>query len=72
MSTEKKLALEIQRSRKEKKLTQIKLAELAGIEYKHLQLLEGQNNATSPTLRTLEKISNALGLSVSELLSDIC
>ena len=68
MSTEQKLAMHIKLLRKERNLTQNALAELADIEYKYLQALESLKNTHSPTLRTLEKISSALGLEVWEFL----
>ena len=67
-----KLAKHIRALRRKKNLTQNFLAELAGIEYKHLQALESPKNTHSPTLRTLEKISSALGLEVWELLKPTC
>ena len=71
MKTEEKLAKHIKLLRKKKSLTQNALAELADIEYKHLQALESPKNTHSPTLRTLEKISSALELEVWELLRPI-
>ncbi len=71
MSTHKKLAKHIRALRRENKLSQDALAELAQIEYKHLQALENPKNTHSPTLRTLEKISNALKLQVWEFLRPI-
>ncbi len=72
MSTEEKLAKHIKLLRKERNLTQNALAELANIEYKHLQTLENPKNTHSPTLRTLEKISSALELQTWEFLRPIC
>ena len=71
MSTERKLAIHIRALRQERGLTQSYLAELAGIEYKHIQALESLQNTHSPTLRTLEKISAALDLKVWEFLKPI-
>ncbi len=71
MKTEEKLAKHIKTLRRKKSLTQNFLAELADIEYKHLQALESPKNTHSPTLRTLEKISSALDLEVWELLKPI-
>ena len=51
-----------------KKLTQQKLSELANIDYKYLQKIEGK---TPPSLRidTIEKIAKALGVTPSNLLN---
>lgn len=51
-------------------LTQEELANLAGIDYKYLQKLEG-NNPSSPTLATMEKLSKGLGISLVELVSNV-
>lgn len=60
------LARKIKRVRKEKKLTQIKLAEKAGIAQSFLSNIE--NDLQSPSLRNLKKISKALGVSLNDLL----
>jgi transcriptional regulator with XRE-family HTH domain len=49
------------------KLTQERLAELAGIDYKHLQDMEGKC-PSAPTLVTLEKLAKAFKISLSKLL----
>jgi len=71
VSTEKRLAKHLKTLRKDQGLTQSRLAELADIEYKHLQALESLKNSHSPTLRTLEKLSDALGLKVWQFLKPI-
>jgi len=43
------------------------MAELASLEYKHIQRLEGKNPC-DVKLSTLEKIAKAFGVSLSELL----
>ena len=53
--------------RKESGLTQERLAELAGLEYKYIQMLEGKT-PPSATLRTLTKLSKALDLAPWELI----
>jgi transcriptional regulator with XRE-family HTH domain len=53
--------------RKKHKLTQQKLAELANVEYKHIQRLEGKNPCDIK-LSTLEKLAKAFGISISKLL----
>jgi len=64
---EKRLSRRIRELRKEKGLTQEKLAELAGVDYKHIQLLEGKNPSV-PKLDTVEKIAKAFNISVTKLL----
>lgn len=54
--------------RKEKKLTQEDLADLAGLEYKYIQRLEGKK-PSSPTLNTLEKLAKAFNITISKLLN---
>jgi len=53
--------------RKKYGYTQQKMAELASLEYKHIQRLEGKNPC-DVKLSTLEKIAKAFGVSLSELL----
>lgn len=54
--------------RKKRKITQEELAELAGLEYKYIQRLEGKK-PSSPTLNTLEKLARAFNISISKLLN---
>ena len=54
--------------RRKKKLTQENLADLADLEYKYIQRLEGKR-PSSPTLNSLEKLARAFGISVSKLLN---
>ena len=54
--------------RKAKGLTQENLAQRAGVDYKYLQKLEGRN-PSSPTLATMEKLANGLGVSLVELIT---
>ena len=51
-----------------KKLTQQKLAELADIEYKYIQRLEGKN-PTAVRIDTIAKLAKALKINPSKLLS---
>ena len=53
--------------RREKKLTQEKLAGLADLEYKYIQRLEGKK-PSSPTLNSLEKLAKAFDISIPKLL----
>jgi len=62
-----KLRERIRKLRKKYGYTQQKLAELAELDYKHIQKLEGKN-PTNPRLDTLEKIARAFNLSLSKLL----
>ncbi len=56
----------LKRLRKAKGLTQESLAQRAGVDYKYLQKLEG-SNPSSPTLATMKKLSDGLGVSLVEL-----
>jgi len=62
------LAKKIKSFRREKELTQLKLAEKAGIAQSFLSNIE--NNLQSPSLKNLEKISKALGVSLNDLLDN--
>ena len=53
--------------RRKKNLTQEKLADLADLEYKYIQRLEGKK-PSSPTLNSIEKLAKAFDISISELL----
>ncbi|MGA2774926.1 MAG: helix-turn-helix transcriptional regulator [Candidatus Omnitrophota bacterium] len=53
--------------RRKKKITQEELAELANLEYKYIQRLEGKK-PSSPTLNTLEKLAKAFSITPSQLL----
>jgi len=63
-----KLARRIRELRKKKGLTQERLSELSGIDYKHIQLLESKK-APAAKLDTIEKLAKAFGISPSKLLS---
>jgi transcriptional regulator with XRE-family HTH domain len=60
----------LRRLRAEKRLTQEELAQRSGVDYKYLQKLEGQN-PSSPTLSTLEKLANGLGIPLIELIQNL-
>lgn len=62
-----KIARRLRELRKKHGYTQEKLAELSGVDYKHIQLLEGKD---PPSVRvdTLEKIAKAFNLTPSSLL----
>ncbi len=61
----KKVAANIKKIRQEKKLTQADLAYLCGFEKQNMQRIEAAK--TSPTLKTLLKISSALKIDMKEL-----
>lgn len=67
MSTNINLAENIKKHRKKLGLSQKKLAEKAGIIFTVITKLE-QGIATQPTIQTIVKIADALGVSVDELL----
>ncbi|MFA5388227.1 MAG: helix-turn-helix transcriptional regulator [Candidatus Omnitrophota bacterium] len=62
-----RLAKRIRELRKKKGLTQEELSELAGIDYKHIQLLESKK-ASAPKVDTLEKLAKAFKIPLSKLL----
>jgi len=64
-----KLARNIKRFRQEKELTQLSLAEKAGIAQSFLSNIE--NGLQSPSFKNLKKISEALGVPLEDLLSDL-
>lgn len=62
----KKVALNIKRIRKEKGITQVDLAYSCGFEKQNMQRIEA--GKTSPTLKTLLKISEALEVDIKDLI----
>lgn len=54
----KKLAKRLRQLRQEHEYTQEKLAELSGIDYKHIQLLESEN-PSAVKIDTIEKLAKA-------------
>jgi len=60
----------LKRLRAEKNLTQEELAQRAGVDYKYLQKLEGQN-PSSPTLSTLAKLASGLQIPLVELIQSL-
>lgn len=64
----KHISNRIRELRAKRGLTQQKLAEVAGLDYKTIQRLEGKTPRRYPNIDTLEKIARALGINVSELL----
>ena len=65
MNTKELLWLRVKEFRKQKKLTQEKLAEIIGVDNGYISKLEvGQN---FPSITTLEKIADVLGVELYEL-----
>ncbi len=65
MNTKELLGLKVKEFRKQRKLTQEKLAEIIGVDNGYISKLEvGQN---FPSISTLEKIAEALGVELYEL-----
>lgn len=62
-----KVAKRLRELRKQCGYTQERLAEMSGVDYKHIQLLEGKNPPAA-RVDTLEKIAKAFHVSLSELL----
>ena len=60
----------LRKLRTDKNITQEELAQRSGVDYKYLQKLEGQN-PSSPTLSTLEKLANGLGIPLVELIQSL-
>jgi len=67
----KKLALFLKKKREELNLTQEKLAEKSGIEYKHIQNLESFKKLNDPKISTLLKLSQALELKIEDIIKGI-
>ena len=66
MQSGKKLGENLKRLRLKKKLSQGDLSKSLGVDRAYISNIE--NGRMNPTLSTLEKIANALGISSSELL----
>ena len=62
-----KLAKRIKSLRKKYEMTQEKLAEVSGVDYKHIQLLESQNPSIAK-IDTVEKIAKAFKMTPSKLI----
>ena len=65
----KQVGQRIKDLRKKRGLTQEKLAELSGIDAKHLQLMES-NRPSNSRVDTIQYIANAFGLSISDFFAD--
>jgi len=66
MNINRKFGKALKELRLKHNLTQEQLAELSNIDYKHIQKLEGKN-PSSLTLNTLEKLANALNISIIDI-----
>lgn len=65
MNTKELLGLKVKEFRKQRKITQEKLAEIIGVDNGYISKLEvGQN---FPSINTLERIADALGVELYEL-----
>lgn len=62
-----KLAKRIRSLRDEHQMTQEQLAEISGVDYKHIQLLESKNPSVAK-IDTIEKIAKAFKITPSKLL----
>ncbi|OGY85278.1 MAG: DNA-binding protein [Candidatus Kerfeldbacteria bacterium RIFOXYA2_FULL_38_24] len=62
----KKLAINIKRIRTEKNMTQGDLCRATGLDRAYISNIESAKK--NPTLKTIEKIAKALGVSVDELM----
>ena len=58
----------IKRLREERDFTQEKFAEIAGIDYKYLQKIEGKN-PPNIKIETLERLANALAITLPEFMN---
>lgn len=67
--TRNNLSKNVRKYRLRKKLTQEKVSEIADIEYKYYQAIEGKN-PPNITLNTLERIAKALNTSTADLLKE--
>ena len=63
MDTKKLLGLKIREIRRARKITQEKLSEVIGLDNGYISKVESGQNF--PSLKTLEKMANALGVSIS-------
>ena len=67
----KKIAIFLKQKREELNLTQEKLWEMSGIEYKHIQNLESFKRLNDPKISTLLKLSKGLEIKIEDIIKDI-
>ena len=60
-----KFGQKVRKLRKQKDLTQEKLAELTGIDYSYLNLIE--NGKRNPSLKVIAKLARVLGVPLDDL-----
>lgn len=65
-----RLSRTVRRLRRRRGVTQQQLAELADLDYKHVQLLEGKR-APYARIDTLEKLAKGLGVPMSRLIKEV-
>jgi len=68
MDIARKIGIRIRELRKQRGISQQKLAELSGIEHKHIQVLES-SKPTNARIDSLEKIANAFHISLQDFFS---
>ncbi len=68
LSLDQALGLQIKRAREYRSLSQESLSTLTGLSRAHLAQIE--QGKVSPTIRTLEKIAQELGTSISDLVGE--
>lgn len=66
MDTSKKIGDKIKEIRKKKKLTQVEVAQKAGIHFNYFARLE--RGEVNPSIQTIESIANALKVKSSDIL----
>ncbi len=57
--------------RNKKKLTQVELAEKAGVSSRTIMNIENENSTYSPTLGIIDLIAKALGVTASDLVKNV-
>ena len=63
----RRFGMNIRKLREKHNLTQEQLAQLAEVDYKYIQRLEGKT-PSSPSLNIIEKLAKAFGLTISQLM----
>ena len=63
----RRFGMNIRKLREKHNLTQEQLAQLAEVDYKYIQRLEGKT-PSSPSLNIIEKLAKAFGITISQLL----
>ena len=63
----RRFGMNIRKLREKHNLTQEQLAQLAEVDYKYIQRLEGKT-PSSPSLNIIEKLAKAFGITISQLM----